>query len=227
MNGHRPGTPTWHDRDTGGSVSATIGAGRALLLVLVAVSISGCGLAMFEPTPTVEPSPTPDLPPADEVAFAFLQAWERVDYAAMYSLLSPAALDKYTEEEFAATYEGVVQEATILKVSPAIQAAYQPGPNAEVTFRVDFRSALVGDFRVENRMLLSYEEGTWGVDWSPALVLPQLSEDTFVRLSTQLPSRGNIYDHNGLGLAVQGESVEVGVIPGQIENETAVLGLLS
>jgi penicillin-binding protein 2 len=206
---------------------AAIRAARPLLLVILAVSIGGCGLAMFEPTPTVEPSPTPDLPPADEAAFAFLQAWERVDYAAMYSLLSPAALGKYTEEEFTATYEGVVQEATILRVSPAIQAAYQPGPNAEVTFRVDFRTALVGDFRVENRMLLSYEDGTWGVDWSPALILPQLGEDTFVRLSTQLPSRGNIYDHNGLGLAVQGESVQVGVIPGQIENEPAVLGLLS
>jgi penicillin-binding protein 2 len=227
VNGHRPGTPRRHDSGIGCILRAVIRAARPLFLALLAIFMSGCGVAMFEPTPTVEPSPTPNLPPADEVAFAFLQAWERVDYPAMYSLLSPTVQEQYPEEEFTATYQGVVYEATILRITPAIQAAYQPGPRAEVTFRVNFRTALVGDFTVENRMALTYEEGAWGVDWSPALILPQLSENTFVRLSTQLPSRGNIYDRNGLGLAVQGESVEVGVIPGQIENEVAVLGLLS
>jgi penicillin-binding protein 2 len=227
VNGHRRRRPRGQHRGKGCTLSAVIHAAQPLFLALLAISISGCGLAMFQPTPTVEPSPTPDLPPADEVAFAFLQAWERADYPAMYSLLSLDAQAQYPEEEFTATYEGVVHEATILRVAPAIQAAYQPGPRAEVTFRTEFRTALVGDFAVENRMALTYEEGEWAVDWSPALILPQLSEDTFVRLSTQLPSRGNIYDRNGLGLAVQGESVEVGVIPGQIENEMAVLGLLS
>lgn len=189
--------------------------------------MGGCGVAMFEPTVTPPPSPTPNLPPADEVAFAFLQAWERGDYAAMYSLLAPAAREQYTEEDFVATYQKVIYDATILRLSPAIQAAYQPGPRAEVTFGVDFRTALVGDFHADNRMALVYEDGAWGVEWSPALILPQLSQDTFVRLTTQLPSRGNIYDRNGLGLAVQGESVEVGVVPGRIENEAAVLAQLS
>ncbi|MCL7453673.1 MAG: penicillin-binding protein 2 [Anaerolineae bacterium] len=226
MNGHRSGSKKLHHGATGRWLAATR-ALQAVFLALLTILMSGCGVAMFQPTPTVEPSPTPNLPPADEVGFAFLQAWERGDYPAMYSLLSPAAQQQYTEEEFTSTYQGVVYEATILRVTPAIQASYQPGPRAEVTFGVDFRTAMVGDFHVENQMALSYEQDAWGVEWSPALILPQLGDNTFVRLTTQLPSRGNIYDRNGLGLAVQGESVAVGVIPGQIQNEAAVLGLLS
>ncbi|MGC9332809.1 MAG: NTF2-like N-terminal transpeptidase domain-containing protein, partial [Anaerolineae bacterium] len=216
MNAHRPGPARERCSGIARHLRAVVRAGQLLFLAVLAISMSGCGVAMFEPTPTPPPSPTPNLPPADEVAFAFLQAWEREDYAAMYSLLTPAAREQYSEEDFAATYEQVVYDATILRLSPAIQAAYQPGPRAEVTFGVDFRTALVGDFHVDNRMALTYEAGVWGVEWSPALILPQLSQDTFVRLTTQLPSRGNIYDRNGLGLAVQGESVEVGVIPGRI-----------
>ena len=71
-----------------------------LLCVLVAPAISGCEGPVVSPTLTVPPTPTPDLPPADTVAFAFLQAWQREDYAAMYSLLSPAAQEAYPETEF-------------------------------------------------------------------------------------------------------------------------------
>ncbi len=197
------------------------------VLVLLGLVGSGCGFAARAPTPTTAPSPTPDLPPADEVAFAFLQAWERADYAAMYSLLSVTAQEQVSEALFTETYLQVAEEATLLGVASQILGAYQPDTHAEVSFAVTFRTALVGDFDVQNQMTLVYEEGRWGVNWSPALILPQLSDETFVRLTTWAPSRGNIYDRNGLGLAVQGDLVEVGVIPGEIENEAALLAQLS
>ncbi len=201
-----------------------------LLLLVMALLLplgAGCGFATQPPTPTVEPSPTPNLPPADETAFAFLQAWGREDYAAMYSLLSPPAHERVTEDQFTKTYLQVAEEATQLGVKPQILAAYQPGPEAQVSFAVTFETALVGAFQVQNQMSLVFEEGRWAVDWSPALIFPQLSEETFVRFTTWAPSRGNIYDRNGLGLAVQGELVEVGVIPGEIEDEGVLLTQLS
>jgi penicillin-binding protein 2 len=198
-----------------------------LTLAMLGLAPAGCGVLPSEPTPTPPPTPTPDLPPADEAAFAFLQAWQRGDYAAMYSLLSPASRQIHPEDRFAATYRQVVEEAGIQRVTPQIRAAYQPGDLAEVSFDVSFETALVGPFQVQNKMGLSYADGRWGVDWSPALILPQLSEDASVLLTVWAPSRGNIYDRNGRGLAVQGERVEVGVIPGKIEDTAAVLELLS
>ena len=198
-----------------------------LLSVLLATLGVGCGVPELRPTPTTLPSPTPDLPPSDEAAFAFLQAWERGDYAAMYSLLSPTAQEQVPEDEFSATYLQIAEEATLLGVETQILAAYQPDTYSQVSFQVLFRTALVGEFQVQNQMSLAFEEGRWGVDWTPALILPQLSDETFIQLTTWTPSRGNIYDRNGLGLAVQGELVEVGVIPGRIEDEAAMLAQLS
>jgi penicillin-binding protein 2 len=197
-----------------------------VLILLVAVE-GGCGFPLLRPTPTAIPVPTLDLPPSDETAFAFLQAWERGDHAAMYSLLSPTAQEQVAEDLFTETYLQVAEEATLLDVETQVLAAYEPDTYAEVTFAVRFRTALVGDFGVQNQMPLAFEEGRWGVDWSPALILPQLSDDTYIQLTTWAPSRGNIYDRNGLGLAVQGGLVEVGVIPGEIEDEAGVLAQLS
>jgi len=196
------------------------------VLALVTTTLVGCSLPFLEPTPTPVPTPKLNLPPADETAFAFLQVWQRADYQAMYDLLSYDAQDAYSEEAFTAAYRDVAHEATILGVTPRILAAYQPDTHAEVTFVVNFRTALVGDFEVQNQMPLTFEAGQWGVDWSPALILPQLSDETFVRLTARSPSRGNIYDRNGLGLAVQGKLVEVGVIPGDIEDEGTLLSQL-
>lgn len=198
-----------------------------LILILLLVTTTGCESPFSLASPTVPPTSTPELPPADELAFAFLQAWEQSDYLTMYSLLSPASQEVYPEALFISTYEQVVEEATILSVAPGILAAYQPGFQAEVAFVTRLRTALFGDIEVENRMTLDFSEGRWGVDWSPALILPQLSDQSYVQLTVQAPSRGNIYDRNGLGLAVQGELVEVGVVPGQIEDEAALLEQLS
>ncbi len=198
----------------------------ACVLALLLLVMESCGFATPSPMPTAVPSPTVQLPPADEAAFAYLQAWERGDYAAMYSLLSPTAQEQVPEDEFTALHQRIAEEATLLSVSTQIQAAYQPDTYAEVSFSAAFQTALVGEFQVQNQMALAFEEGRWGVDWTPALILPQLSDESFVRMTTWSPSRGNIYDRNGLGLAVQGELVEVGVIPGEIENEPAMLSLL-
>ena len=170
---------------------------------------------------------TPNLPPADEVAYAFLMAWEHSDYPVMYSLLSPIAQQKYSEEEFTTTYQEVVDEATLLNVSPQILAAYQPGTHAEISFATRFNSALAGDFEVQNQMALSYVEGRWGVDWAPSLIFPQLGSDSFVHMTTRIPARGNIYDRNGMGLAVQGDQAEIGVVPGRIQDEANLLAQLS
>jgi penicillin-binding protein 2 len=200
---------------------------RVVVLVALSVLVSGCGLPSPQAAPTQAPTATPHLPPADESAYSFLEAWEQGDYLTMYDLLSSEAQDEYSEAEFIATYQEIAAQATILEVHPRILSAYQPGTQAEVAFATTVHTALVGDFEVQNQMLLSYEEEVWRVDWSPSLIFPQLSDETLVRLVPRVPSRGNIYDSNGLGLAVQGELAEVGVIPGQIEDEASLLAQLS
>jgi penicillin-binding protein 2 len=203
-----------------------------LTLALMTPLAGSCGISTPTPqaalpTSTLPPAPTVDLPPADAAAYAFLQAWENNDFLAMYSILSPSAQDAYSEDDFLAIYDEIIDEATIISVSPHILAAYQPDTHADVTFAVTFRTLSVGEFDVQSLMPLTFEDGRWGVDWTPALIFPQMSDETYVRLTTRSPPRGNIYDRNGLGLAVQGERVEVGVVPAEIEDQSGMLAQLS
>jgi cell division protein FtsI/penicillin-binding protein 2 len=101
------------------------------------------------------------------------------------------------------------------------------GPRALAGFRGEWQTTLFGPLEFENTMTLRWEGGGWKVDWSPALVLPQLGEDLKLVFLDRTPVRGNIYDQGGLGLAVDGQVVTIGVVPGWIEDEAAVVALLS
>jgi penicillin-binding protein 2 len=197
-----------------------------LVIALLLITATGCQVSL-PPADALVPTPTPALPPADDVALAFLEAWKSGDYAAMWRLLSPAAQQQYDEDRFTTIYREVADEALLLSVAPRILAVYQPGSRAEVSMATDFYSAVVGEFSAQAQMVLSYVEGRWGIDWTPALIFPQLSDRSSVHLAMRVPSRGNIYDRNGLGLAVQGDLVEVGVVPGRIQDEAALLDQLS
>ena len=153
-----------------------------LTLALMMPLAGSCGVStpipqVALPTSTLPPAPTVDLPPADAAAYAFLQAWENNDFLAMYSILSPSAQDAYSEDDFLAIYDEIIDEATIISVSPHILAAYQPDTHADVTFAVTFRTLSVGEFDVQSLMPLTFEGGRWGVDWTPALIFPQIEGD--------------------------------------------------
>jgi penicillin-binding protein 2 len=132
-------------------------------------------------------------------------------------------------DSFLSTYQDTATAAAILRVTPRLLSALQTGTQATVSFAATLHTAQVGTLEVHNEMALTFQDGRWGVRWSPALIFPQLSDDSFVQLTTQAPPRGNIYDRNGSGLAVQGQQVEVevGIVPGHIEDETAILQQLS
>jgi penicillin-binding protein 2 len=76
-------------------------------------------------------------------------------------------------------------------------------------------------------MPLRWENGRWKVDWSSRLVLPQLDDRQKLVLLDYRPVRGNIYDRGGLGLAVDGRMVTIGLVPGWVVDQAAVVAGLS
>ena len=181
------------------------------------------------PGATIAPSPTPTefAPGADGVATAYLTAWESDDMLGMYSLLSrtsQAMLDKAT---FAERYREAQREATVLEVATRPLALLHLGNHAEVAFQLTWKTALLGDIEREMTMPLVHEDGRWAVSWSDALILPELGGGNSLRLEHHIPARANIYDVNGLGLAVEDTAVTLGVVPGNIDDETTLLWLLN
>ncbi|MDY7040839.1 MAG: NTF2-like N-terminal transpeptidase domain-containing protein, partial [Chloroflexota bacterium] len=202
---------------------------RRTLSFLVALTLITGVLSSCRDNSTPPPAPTPTPVPgrAEEIAKAFLTAWERNDYGLMYGLLTPSSQATITQEGLANTYQAVATEATITHIRTQLRAALQEGEQAQVAYAVTMDTALLGPLEAENEMTLHYEGGRWGVAWSPQLIFRQLTAGNLVHLTLRAPSRANIYDRNGLGLAVEGTMVTVGVVPGQIEDEDTLLAELS
>jgi penicillin-binding protein 2 len=207
----------------------------ALLIALLLASCSN--LPPTQPTsqptnqpthqPTDQPTETPLPPSPDATAAAFLSAWEAGDYAAMYDRLSPDSRAATGAEAFTQRYQNALATATVLTVTTRLEAALREGDHAQVAYQLTLDTALVGTLVTDTVMSLSLHDEQWWVDWDPALIWPQLSSERYFHMDRSTPARANIYDRGGLGLASQGTIVTVGVIPGQIEDEDALLSALT
>jgi penicillin-binding protein 2 len=199
----------------------------------VALLVGGCTsnklvTLTVEPTATPIPTPTPTpLPSADGVAQAYLTAWSKADYEAMYSLLTRYSQSRLSQEEFQAHYTQALNEATVNQVDTQLQSLLHNGDQALANFFSGWQTSLFGPINAHNQMRLEFVEGRWGIEWQPTLVLPQLGHGVKLAFLSEQPTRGNIYDRNFHALATQGQMVTVGVIPLYLEDEEAVIDHLS
>lgn len=199
-----------------------------VLTVLVAL-LTAC---TSRPTPTLTAvvptsTPMPVTSPAYKVAAVFLDAWAEGDYRRMYDLSTGEVRAAVPYAEFLRIYEEVIDEATILAVRPTLYAVLEQGMEARAAFRVEIETSFVGTFEVENELPLRWEGDRWAVDWSKKCIFAELAEENLVHMVSRPTVRANIYDVEGKGLAVKGDVVTVGVVPGEIEDEPAVLARLS
>ncbi len=203
-----------------------------LLIVLLALLVSACR-AGTTPAPTSDapaaapPTATMDIARPEAVGRQFLRAWEEGDYAAMYALLAPSLRSGLDEEKFTEAYRSALDTATVISVTTQPLQLALSGTTAALDFREVWHTAIFGRLEAENRLLLREEEARWWIDWRREAIWPDLVEGRRFAVEYQVPPRANIYDRNGAGLAVEGTVVTVGVVPGQIEDESAVLSALS
>jgi penicillin-binding protein 2 len=190
------------------------------ILVLCALGVS------CQETPTPVPTEVSVNAPED-VAGAFLSAWNEGRYVDMYALLAPAVSGSISEDTFVARYEDVTSGAQLTSVNASITSLLVEGDSAHAAFRVVFQSALAGPIEQENALPLVRSDGRWGVDWSSRLILLDLGAQDTIEVSLESSVRGAIYDRGGRALASLGKLVTVGVVPAQISNEPTLLAELS
>ena len=200
----------------------------ALLIVLSTLTTAGCQsvLPLLHPTPTLPPTPIAARPEA--TAGAFLRAWERADYEAMYDLVAPSIRAKVSREDFEEWYRSSLAEATVTSLRAQVRTALESSYSAQVDFTVTMQSAVLGVLEFNHQMALTFEGGRWGVVWSPELIFSGLTDRRQVHLIERTAVRGNIYDRDGLGLAAKGSLVTVGIVPGRLtsDDEAATLAEL-
>ncbi|MFB9750849.1 penicillin-binding transpeptidase domain-containing protein [Paenibacillus hodogayensis] len=180
-----------------------------LLLLLSTAALGACDQA--------------EEPPV-EAFRAYLSDWQQLDYAGMYDRLTPEAQAGISKEDFAERYRNIyggIGAERLAVTAAATGQADTAGSEGEAAFGYHAElETVAGPVRFDHQVkLLRVKEGkrnAWKVQWEPSLLFPNMSLGDKVRVQTTRGARGEILDRNGLGLAVNGTGIQIGIIPGKL-----------
>jgi len=195
---------------------------RWVWLTLLGVALASCGRGTSGtgelPTPGVTSIAAPD---SEQAAARFLDSWKAQDYPAMYAVLSPLTQDAVTVDDFQKRYAEVWRSAALTGLDYEIVSSLVNPQAAQVRYRLNLHSAVFGDVVRETYMDLTRGEDDWRVAWSESAILPELAGGNVLFADYVTPTRANIYDRNGLGLATQADAVALWIDTGILGDEDA------
>ncbi|MGM0843571.1 MAG: penicillin-binding transpeptidase domain-containing protein [Bacillota bacterium] len=159
---------------------------------------------------------------------AYIKLWNDEKYDQMYNdYLTVENQKEYPSEDFIDRYQKLYQDLEVNN----LQITYeQPEEEQEWKDEVSVKlpvsikmETLAGEVEYDKEVELIIEtrddQENWYVNWTPSLILPNLQQGDKVRVQTVEAKRGEIFDRNDKGLAINGQAYEIGVVP---ENFDAV-----
>ncbi len=178
--------------------------GSILLGVLLGALVSGvrCGMSALDndggdtpasPEATAVPGTSPRA-----TAEAFAAGWSKDNIEAIYSLLDAPSQQTYPLAVFKSHYSAFANETTQRLITATVTRA--DGNSATLHTRLD--TAYFGTIEYSTALRFTDTTGRWLITWDPTLIHPDLTDGRTFRSIIQRPSRGTIFDRNGVELAV-------------------------
>lgn len=141
--------------------------------------------------------------------------WQKKDYKNMYAMLSNEAKAKISEKNFISRYSNIYDGIEANNISINIE---DTDKNAEkIPFSLTM-TTVAGKINVKDYdapMIKEKVDGkkVWTVNWSERMIFPQMEAKDKVRVETIKAKRGEIYDRNKYGLAINDIVVTIGIKP--------------
>ncbi|OIK10649.1 peptidoglycan glycosyltransferase [Bacillus sp. MUM 116] len=172
--------------------------------------------------------------PQDRFA-AYIKLWNEQKFDQMYDYLSSSAKKSISKKEFTSRYEKIYQDLQItgLKVNFKKPKEDKKADGGKTSYSFNAKmNSVAGPISFSYKANLKEEEKdnkkNWYIDWNTGFIFPKMEKDDKIGLSTISPERGEIVDRNGNGLAVNGDVLEVGVVPGKMGDKKAqIVGQLA
>jgi penicillin-binding protein 2 len=200
-----------------------------VLVTFLLGACSGDGPISIPGISTETPLPPPPVtvisaPSADAALSAYLDAFKKEDYNTMYAMLTKAAQDSITLEDFAKKNRDALNTMSASSLDYEILSSLVNPYASEVSYRVNYHTALVGDIQRDIVARFALENGDWKLNWDDGLILPELTGGNVLSMDYSVPGRGNIYDRNGDVLAAQSDAYAFSILPGNVtENSRGTL----
>ena len=163
--------------------------------------------------------------PIDEVN-DFNEMWIKADYSGMYNKLALEDKSKITEEDFNKSYKDFyeaieVKNVAIVNLANAEELEEKIKKQDNITIPISIQIETTYGQKNYNRDIVLVKEKVedkeiWNIKWDYQMVYEGMEQGDTVKLSNILPKRGKILDRNDNTLALNGEIIQVGIVPGRL-----------
>lgn len=154
---------------------------------------------------------------------AYKSNWVKKDYKSMYDMLSVKTKGTVTQKQFidkyTATYNGIGAKNISIKVENEDQIKEGNKKNISIPFSI-VMDTVAGKITTPGYQANMVKEkvnnkNQWTIDWDEKMIFPSMDSGDTVKVTTDIATRGEIYDRNGVALAknVDDEIVTLGIEP--------------
>ena len=198
----------------------------AFLLLSAAILPLGCSVARGK---------------GSEVCLEFIEDLAAGSYGAAFDLLSESVKNTsgsdttpgdpmISAKEFSDKYQQIFKAIGLQEISYRIKNVSDASITSSVDFEMTFSTATLGEMTNDYTINAIYENGRWGIRWTPALIFPSMQWGDKLLVGINYPKRGEIFDAEGELLVKNLSPVTIFCVPGRIpddKKEAVIKELLS
>lgn len=166
-----------------------------------------------------------DVTPRDNLD-KYISSWQKSDFTSMYSILSTESRQQINETDFIKQHRTVYDEikAANVKITPTYPEKFAPDKNGEITIPLNVTmDTTAGSIQFSGTAVLVKEkvegEKNWFIKWNEDMIYPGLAQGNTLKAKEIAAKRGELFDRNGNGLAVNASASLVGIVPEKLTGD--------
>lgn len=175
-----------------------------IIIIILVIAIVGGVIYLNQPKET-----------AEQVFTNYISLLNEKKYDELYSYISTESKAEISQEDFVARNKNIYEGIDAVNIEVQIQSQEKEGKTAKIAYSENM-STSAGNISFENIVNLIVEDKEYKIDWSSAIIFPELRNTDKVRVSTIESTRGEILDRNGNKLAENGSISSIGIVPGKL-----------
>lgn len=166
--------------------------------------------------------------PVDRLS-AYVDLWTDAKFTKMFDdYVKESSKQAFGKEEFVERTEKLYEDLGITDVEvlfnkPEEEIDYKKDEDIEFPIQIKMET-IAGPIEFGKNIILAYEEQgeveNWFIEWDPSFTLPDLTKQDKVGVTTLKSKRGEIYDRDGLAVAINGSGAEIGIVPEKFDVDT-------
>ncbi len=135
------------------------------------------------------------------------------EYEKMYELTDAENKQKISKEDFITRNKNIYEGISASDIKIEIETVEKNSNDATIGYKTTMNT-LSGELEFSNTVTMTREIGKdYTVKWDSKVIFPDLTDNDKIRIKTIKSKRGDITDRNGIELATDSVSSNVGIVP--------------